>query len=132
MKAFLLAVSVGVMLHVNSALAQSDAQLRPSIPPHRWGDTVRVWTAADSSDQPPARAWPAYLVGGAVIGGVLVASYAFAHCDQNCKDDGALAFAPPFILAGAAVGGFVGLTVGLIVDKSRGAAVGFRITVPAP
>ena len=69
---------------------------------------------------------------GAVVGAAVVAGFALAHCDQNCKDDGALAFAPPFIVAGAAAGGLVGLGIGLIVDNSRRGAVELRISVPAP
>jgi hypothetical protein len=67
----------------------------------------------------PHRRWPYFALGGAALGGVAVAGVAVANCDAGCRDDGALAFLPPYIAAGAVAGAVVGTVVGLIVDSAR-------------
>jgi hypothetical protein len=125
-------VCVGVTLHIQPASGQNVRSLRPSMRLQVRGDTVHVLTKSDSVERESGRKWPTYMLGGAVIGGALVAGYALTHCDQTCKDDGSLAFAPPFVLAGAAVGGLVGLGVGLAVEASHRSEFRLRISIPAP
>lgn len=132
MKPLIAAVCLGVILHTHAASAQNVASRRLSVVLPSRDDSLRVWTRGDSAERQPTRAWPTYMVAGAVIGGALVAGLALTHCDQNCQDDGALAFTPPFIVAGAAAGGLLGLGIGLIVDSSRRPALGLRISVLAP
>jgi hypothetical protein len=129
-------ICLGVIIHTHIALAQHVASVRPFSAVSWHDDSVSVFrvapTQADSANRVPARAWPAYTVGGAVIGGVAVAAFALTHCDQGCKDDGALAFAPPFIAAGAVTGGLLGLGIGLIIDSSRRGSVGLRVSMRVP
>jgi hypothetical protein len=132
MKVLIAALGLGAILHAHAASAQEAVNSRAAVALRPHEDSVRIWTRADSAERPPSRVWPVYMGAGAVLGGVLVASLALAHCDQNCRDDGALAFVPPFIIGGAAAGGLVGLGIGLIVDGSRRGTVSVRLSVPAP
>ena len=115
--------------HVASSQTASGLQLAAVLPSR--DDSVQVWTRGDSIDARPSRSWPTYMTVGGILGGGIVAGYALTHCDQNCRDDGALAFAPPFLIAGAVAGGLVGLVVGVIVDNSHRGALALRISVPA-
>ena len=132
MKVLVAALCLAAILHTHAASAQRSTNSRAAVAPRSRDDSLRIWTRGDSAEREASRVWPVYMGAGAVIGGVLVAGFALTHCDQNCRDDGALAFAPPFIIAGAAAGGLLGLGIGLIVDSSRHGAVGLRISVPAP
>lgn len=52
----------------------------------------------DSTELATPRLWPTFAVGGALLGGAAITTFALAHCDVGCKDDGALGSLPPFIL----------------------------------
>lgn len=60
----------------------------------------------------PPLLWPWFALGGAVVGAGVVVGYSVRHCDQGCRDDGAMAYVPYyaalFALKGAVVGGLVG------------------------
>lgn len=122
------AACIAILLRPHVALGQASSSLPVTALPGRH-DSLATKAHGDSTVDPPHRSWPTYMMAGAVIGGALVAGYAVAHCDQNCRDVGALAYAPPFIIAGGAIGGLVGLTIGLVVDNSHRGTLSFRISV---
>ena len=81
---------------------------------------LRRATSIPDNDSPGRRRlWPYFTLGGAVGGGVFVIGLALTHCDANCRDDGALAFAAPYVAIGAAAGAAAGTLIGLIVDSAR-------------
>jgi len=83
-------------------------------------NALRRATSIPDDDSPGRRRlWPYFTLGGAVGGGVFVIGLALTHCDANCRDDGALAFAAPYVAVGAAAGAAVGTLIGLIVDSAR-------------
>jgi hypothetical protein len=79
---------------------------------------VRVWHL-DSLADSPRRLWPAFALGGALIGGGIVVGVGLTQCDAGCNDDGGWAMAPPYVVAGAVIGGLIGGLVGLLVDDIR-------------
>jgi hypothetical protein len=62
--------------------------------------------------------WPFFALGGAILGGGTIALIAVKNCDQGCRDDGALAFLPPYVAIGALLGAIVGALIGLGADSS--------------
>lgn len=134
MKTITLAAWLGLVLPMHIASAQYAGALRTWTPVPSRADSLRALpsrTRADSVDGEPHKVWPIYTVAGAVIGGAIIAGMALKGCDQNCQDDGGLAFAPPYLAAGAIAGGLVGLGLGLIIDSARG-NVSLRVSMAAP
>lgn len=79
----------------------------------------RAAAIPEAASRTRRRLWPLFSLGGAALGSGAVLTFALTHCDAGCQDDGALAFLPPYLVAGALAGAVVGTVVGLIVDSVR-------------
>jgi hypothetical protein len=117
---------IAMTLSPQSASAQLRADARPvgavAFDADSAGGVSRDhWRQAhpDSAQRPSSRVWPRYALTGAVLGGLAVAALAVSSCDQHCRDDGALAFLPPYLLAGVTLGALGGASIGIIVDRTR-------------